>query len=231
MGPLPAPDAGDARQLSGRRESLCARFVDRLAVTGASITVFDAVGHQSTICSTDAVASAVEELQFTMGEGPHWLALHTGRPVLVPDVRHQQAEWPAIGPAVCDAGVGALFAFPLLIGAATVGVVDLYRSTSGKLSAHDVSTAASLAGSVAGPAVRQAIRAADEAAPPELDVVPEMRREVQQATGMLLAQLNVTATEAFLRLRAYAFSSGRPVQDVARDVIGYRLDLSKDSDE
>ena len=53
-----------------------------------------------------------------------------------------------------------------------------------------------------------------------------MRREVHQATGMVLVQLNTTATDAFLRLRSHAFASGRTVQDVAHDVVTRQLDFS-----
>jgi AmiR/NasT family two-component response regulator len=52
-----------------------------------------------------------------------------------------------------------------------------------------------------------------------------MRREVHQATGMLTVQLDVTATEAFLRLRAHSFATGRAIQDVAHDVVARVLDF------
>jgi AmiR/NasT family two-component response regulator len=57
-----------------------------------------------------------------------------------------------------------------------------------------------------------------------------MRREVHQATGMILAQLNVPATEAFFRLRAHAFATGRTVQDVAHDVVTRILDFRELTD-
>ena len=54
-------------------------------------------------------------------------------------------------------------------------------------------------------------------------VTPAMRREVHQATGMILVQLDTTATIAYSRLQAYAFANGRTVQDVARDVVRRHL--------
>lgn len=59
----------------------------------------------------------------------------------------------------------------------------------------------------------------------------ELRRDIHQATGMVLAQLNISATDAFSRLRAYAFSTNRTVQEVARDVLARRLDFSQLSDD
>jgi AmiR/NasT family two-component response regulator len=42
---------------------------------------------------------------------------------------------------------------------------------------------------------------------------------VHQATGMILVQLDTTATIAYSRLQAYAFAEGRTVLSVARDVV------------
>jgi AmiR/NasT family two-component response regulator len=52
------------------------------------------------------------------------------------------------------------------------------------------------------------------------------RREVHQATGMILAQMRVTPADALLVLRGHAFASGRTVLEVAADVIDRRLDFS-----
>jgi len=90
---------------------------------------------------------------------------------------------------------------------------------------RELAMARRLAGSAAAPALRTAVRSADNEEDKALREVPEMRREVHQATGMLLAQLDTTATDAFMRLRAHAFSSGRPVGDVAHDVVTRRLDF------
>ncbi|WP_354576765.1 ANTAR domain-containing protein [Frigoribacterium sp. UYMn621] len=49
--------------------------------------------------------------------------------------------------------------------------------------------------------------------------VPALRREAHQATGMILVQLDTTATIAYSRLQAYAFAQGRTVLSVARDVV------------
>jgi hypothetical protein len=52
--------------------------------------------------------------------------------------------------------------------------------------------------------------------------------QVHQATGMILAQLGISAEAAFARLRAYAFAHDRRLGDVARDVVGRRLRFEPD---
>jgi GAF domain-containing protein len=206
---------------------LCDPFLKLLSMTGGSITVLGRAEHPSTICTSDTVAARVEELQFELGEGPHWEALRTGRAVSVADVATDSfARWPMFGPAVADTTARALFSIPLLLGAITIGVVDLYRSRPGEMDPRELAIARRLAGSAAAPALRTAVRSADKEEDKALREVPEMRREVHQATGMLLVQLDTTATDAFMRLRAHAFSNGRPVGDVAHDVVTRRLDFT-----
>ena len=51
------------------------------------------------------------------------------------------------------------------------------------------------------------------------------RLEVYQAQGMVMVDLGVSLTEAMALLRAHAFTLGRPLGDVARDVVTGRLRL------
>ena len=53
------------------------------------------------------------------------------------------------------------------------------------------------------------------------------RAELHQAAGMLTAQLELPIPEALARLNAHAVATGRPVLDVARDVIARQLQLSR----
>jgi AmiR/NasT family two-component response regulator len=46
---------------------------------------------------------------------------------------------------------------------------------------------------------------------------------IYQATGMIAAQLDDTVSDALARLRAAAFASGRPVYDIAQDVVERRV--------
>jgi GAF domain/ANTAR domain len=206
---------------------LCGLFVDALFVTGGSISVFGRDGHHTTVCATNSVAARGDTLQFELGEGPHWEALATGSPVLSPDLSSQQwSNWPTFSALAQEIGMAAVFAFPMTMGAVRIGVVDLYSDTPRRLDAHQVSLAASMAGRTAMPAVRQAMRSAEDPFPLEHEHAPALRREVHQATGMIGAQLHVTLTEAFTRLRTYSFTSGRPVEDIAHDVVSRRMNFS-----
>ncbi|TFC93496.1 ANTAR domain-containing protein [Cryobacterium sinapicolor] len=203
---------------------LCSPFIDDLGVTGVSIAVFGPRGGQTTICSSDAVAARIDELQFDLGEGPQWATLKTGVPTLVPDVSTGTHDsWPIFAASIGSLHVGALFSFPLLMGAVTVGAVGLYRRTAGALSPQHIEIAVTLASALTDVAVRHAIAGAGIEGAGESMLTPAMRREVHQATGMILVQLDTTATIAYSRLQAHAFANGRTVQDIARDVVSRHL--------
>jgi GAF domain-containing protein len=223
------PDSGDRfiESRFGRPANLCTPFIEQLPISGVSISVFDEAGRQSTICTSDATAARLDEIQFDLGEGPHWEALRTGQPVLVSNVlRGPHDAWPIFAEALRDLDVGALFAFPMVMGAVTVGVVDLYRSVPEALDGEAFGLAISLSARVARRAVHEALQLADDDSAEHAIAAPAMRREVHQATGIVLVQLGVSASEAFFRLRAHAFANGRSVQDVARDVVAQRIDFS-----
>ena len=204
--------------------SFCMPFVRALAVDGASISVFGHDGVQATICSSDAIAARAEELQFELGEGPHWEALARRHPVLCPNLADErESDWPVFLESARGIGIGALFAIPMVLGAALVGIVDLYCLRPHHLDERSTSLASALAGRIAASAVDHAMFAATNHESEETSISPALRREVHQATGMILSQLEISATDAFSRLQGYAFSSGRTIEDIAHEVVGRRL--------
>jgi hypothetical protein len=208
-----------------RVAGLCSTFLELLPVDGASVSVFDSLGRQSTVCTSGPVIAKIEELQFDLGEGPQWDALRTGTLVLVPHLERARERWPVFAGAALEVGAAALFAFPMRMGAVTVGVVGLYCALPGDLIEADLSAAVRQSHRITRRAVAQALRSADHDADDEQPASPALRREVHQATGMVLVQLDTDATEAFARIRGYAFASGLTVQQVARQVVTRELDF------
>lgn len=207
-------------------EDLCAPFVERLAVTGASISILGTGGAHLTVCSSDSVATRLDELHLGLGEGPRWQVTRTGRTASSADVSlDADTLWPVFGAAATLLGARAVFACPIIVGRVVIGVVDMYRLTPGLLSSDAAAQARSLTRSVAAPAAMKALGAANRHDSVEAPRAPALRREVHQATGMVFVQMNVRMNEAFALLRAHAFASDRSVEDVARDVIDGRIDF------
>ena len=207
-----------SRQVGSR---LASPFLELLSIDGVAISVFDQSRRSTVLHCTDATARQLEELHFTLGEGPLFDAFASGALVAVPDLA-ATTEWPSFLRGATQLMVGAIFVFPLMLGAVCTGAVLCYRRTAGPLAAGLPEIGTSLGRAIAGPAFREAILVAVNETPDESTPI-ELRREVHQATGMVLAQLNISATEAFSRIRAHAFSSGHAVNEVANDVIAGRL--------
>ncbi len=171
-----------------------------------------------------ATSAALEDVQFTLGQGPCVEAVASGAPVLVADLATAAARWPAFTAAAQDFGVGALFAFPLQIGAISVGVLLAHRAAVGPLSVQQTADALALADALAVLLVHLATPGAAGAPPGSDRAAPATyRAQVHQATGMISVQLNVNLAEALVRLRARAYAEGRLVTEVADDVVARRL--------
>ena len=176
-------------------------------------------------------SAALEEVEFTLGEGPGADCVAAGLPVLVADLPGAVSRWPVFTPAAVDLGVRAVFALPLRIGAISVGSLLAYRHTVGPLREGQLVDAVALADTLTALLLR---RATDEASrsiveggkPERGRAVPETHRlEVHQATGMISVQLGVSLAEALVRLRAHAFAADRSMNEVAADVVARRLRL------
>jgi hypothetical protein len=194
--------------------------VAEIEVDAAAITVRTAARAQDVLAATDNWALRLEELQYTVGDGPGVQAYRTGGPVLISDLLVGESRWPGFADVVAEVGAAAAFAFPLQAGGIRLGTLALYRRRPGALGPDELADAAILA-DLATTALLTDIAAQSP------DAEPAVGRydDVNIATGMLAVQLKVSVEDAFLRLRAHAFSRRRPLLDVARDVLERRLRL------
>jgi GAF domain-containing protein len=216
--------SSDGTDLPGSLASACVRA---LPVSGVGLALMTDEGPAGIITATDGAALELEELQFTLGEGPCVDASRTGRPVLQPDLAvTAPVRWPAFAGGALEAGIRAVFAFPLRVGAIRVGVLDLYRDHAGPLSPDELTDALSFADAAtlvllheqAGSPVRGAIPIADD------------RAEVHQATGVVSVQASVGLAEALVMLRARAFAESRPLGGLARDVLAGTVNFGRADD-
>jgi GAF domain len=121
---------------------ICEACLAVLPVTRAAVTVMTSADRQEPIWASDEVASHLDELQFSLGEGPCVEAFTAGRPVLVPDLAELSGHrWPMFADAARRTSVQALFVLPLQAGAIVVGVLDLYRDATGMLAPDELAAA------------------------------------------------------------------------------------------
>lgn len=219
---------GDRPRDGAALDRLCVGVMSALPIDGAVISVTTGAAVRAYSGASDPVCAHLDDLQFTLGEGPCWRAVRYGRPALVGDLSGQAGErWPMFTPAVLAAGFRAIFAFPLQIGAIRLGTLGLFCLRPGLLDGEALDDALIVADLAAltllDTAAGDPSFAADSPLAGSLDDVGVYRAEVHQATGMAMAQLGVSAQEALVRLRAHAFGAGLTVDEIAREIVARRL--------
>ena len=207
-------------------DRLCGAAVELLDLRGAGMSLIVDGELRGTAGVSDPGIAAVQELQLELGEGPCYAAWMAGEPVLEADLAGPGTRrWPAFAAAAEAAGVRAVFAFPLHVGAIRIGVLILYRGRPGLLTVEELARGLVLA-DVATQIVLGLQAGADgEALHQQLANEPAHWAEVHQATGIVSVQLGVPLDEALVRLRAHAFGAGRTLRSVARAVVDGELRL------
>jgi hypothetical protein len=218
----PAMNSTPTPELDGLLRSCCRAT----GLDGAGVSIVDGGGTREPLYASDEVATVIERLQLTLGEGPCVDSAATGTPVLVADLTDPRdfvaSRWPVFRNEATRTGARAIFAFPIRIGAIWLGAVDFYRRSPGPLSQPELSTALSSVEEVGLAVLEAPNRYGDPDAPTTTNM------SVHQAAGMVMGQLDSSIEEAMVRLRATAYGEGVSINVLAADVIKGRRRFSKE---
>jgi GAF domain-containing protein len=222
-------------------DALCTELLRPAGVDGAAVAVLSPANQSRELAyATDDVAQKLDELQYTIGEGPCFDAYLDDHPQFYPqlDSVGDAPRWPIFAADATDLGVRALFAFPIPDGRRPMGALELYRRDPGRLTdgQHDSASACATAIAarlqanwescvvLAGSAERalEAVVTFDA-----LSESPDAftRTQVHIAAGMVAEQLGISAGEGVDRLRAHSYAHGRALSLLAADIIARRLTL------
>jgi hypothetical protein len=193
---------------------------------GAGVMLMSGEIPRGSLCTSNTVSHLIEELQYTLGEGPCVDAYQQDKVVTEPDLADPVTRrWPAFTPPTLQAGVRAIFGFPLRVGSVRLGALNLYRDRSGPLSGDQHADALVVADVAARWVLEAQAGAPLDTVADELEAGADFHFVVHNAAGIVSVQRQVSVTEALIRLRAYAFTSDRLLTDVAEDVVAHRLRL------
>jgi hypothetical protein len=199
---------------------LCLAFSEMLAADGASITVGIASPERIVLCATDAPSAGVEDAQEILREGPSLDAYRTGKPVSGLSIAEQRLRWPMLtemldtrGPQLC------LHAFPVRPVEDVLGVVCVYQTAERGLAV--TSDEAQFLANALGVALL-----GDLDSHSLTDDRWAVRDRLDQATGMVVAQLKIKPEDAAAVLRAHAFAHATTLETVSSWVLDRVLDFS-----
>lgn len=201
-------------------------------MTGAGIMLMSGDVPRGSLCTTDDVSDLIEQLQYSLGEGPCVDACQHDSPVLEPDLADPATpRWLAFTEPAVAAGVRAVFGFPLSVGAARLGALNLYCDRPGLLTDEQYADALVMADIAAQSVLMLQANALPGTLAAALEESADFQYVVHQASGMVAAQLEVSVAQALIRLRAYAFGNDRLLADVAGDVVARKLRFDAESGE
>lgn len=167
--------------------------------------------------SSSETGSELDMLQMDLGDGPNAASARTRDSVNVADISLQRYQWPMFADAAMVKGVRAVFVFPITSPESTVAVMTLYRGFTGALSSAEASQAQTLT-----EAATQVVLHHSQVEPGAgYHHQPTSARwvQIQQASGMVSVQLNISPADALAVLRAHAYSTEQPLVSVARCVV------------
>lgn len=195
------------------------------SVVDAGIVLADAEGALHPVASTGKRVSDMEVVQLATGSGPCFVAYQTGQPVEVDDIAASRERWPEFAELALAKGYLAMHAFPLRLRDVTLGSLNLFCESTGRLSDQDAVLAQAMADVATIGIVQDRILTNHATINDQLTAALDSRVRIEQAKGLLAHRHDITVEEAFALLRSHARRRGLKLHDVADDVVGRRLHL------
>lgn len=206
--------AGDDRGAVEAAGALIRWSMRLLDVTGAGVMMADERGVLRSVMVSSEAVRVLEADELERGRGPCVESHRTACAVIHADVDVVDDRWPQFGPAARAGGMRAAHAIPVLGGGAAIGVLNLFRATTGGLTSADAQLAHDLVG-----AVRAGGDAASSVTADRMAMAFADAAVIEQAKGMLAVRLRVDIRTAAAVLRHVARERHRTDSDLAADVV------------
>ena len=196
--------------------ALAKRTVANCDAAGVTLVI---VGQPTTPAATDRVVFEVDLVQYGTGQGPCLDAIADSNVVRV-DLIGTEVRYSRLAPGAMDVGINSIVSFPLVAGGRTMGALNLY---SRRPHAFDDEDTAQVVAPLVGYAAD--VLAASPLYAYSLEMIEGLVETVGhqaiigQATGMLMAEGDLSRTKAFDLLRDRALSDGLSLPDAARRVL------------
>lgn len=189
-----------------------------LEVAGAGVMLVDEAGSLRFCSTNNEVLHKLEGLQIDLDEGPCLLAYRSGEIVLAEDLR-EDPRFPSFGPRALEAGMAAVYSFPMRLDHHVIGALNLYAEHPGAFAAEQIE----VGGVFADVATSYLLNARDIAQRDlltrQLQHALDSRVLIEQAKGYVAALSGADPAEAFELVRGYARRNQIRVRVVARRLL------------
>lgn len=201
---------------------LCDSYRELADADAAALTVSYATSNRVTLCATNDVARRLEDLQDVVGEGPGHSAAESGQIEICMVPAGASPRWSMFVDAAEDVSPStSIHAVPMQPGGQIFGVITLYQSPQRAkplgLQRQELQFLADVVG-----AALLNDPGASEVSP---DGPWSSRALVHQATGMVVAQLQLPPDDALAILRAHAYAQQTTLSEIASAVVQRRIEF------
>jgi transcriptional regulator with GAF, ATPase, and Fis domain len=210
-------------------DRLCRCAAHELRLAGAAVTLVPTAGAHVVSAASNPATRQHEDEQFGVGEGPTQDVFSSQSPVEVTDLERTAAgRWPGYAPAASAAGVRAVVALPLQLGAVTFGVLTLSGPDPRVFNRAEMRTALIFAELATQLLIDNSMEEPTAGLDPDHHAAMAIHGHIYQAQGMTMVDLGVPLPEALARMRAHAYATNQDLADLATDIIAGRTVLPAD---
>jgi GAF domain-containing protein len=175
-------------------------------------------GRPYSAATSNNLAAQIDELQYSVDQGPCLDAMRSGTVIQVDDLSRDN-RWDHYRPHALAHGVLSSLSLPLIVDGESLGALNLYSSTPAALAgphrehAEEFATKCAAALTVSLRQVRQAQMQQ------QLAEAMVSSSVIDQAIGILMGQQRCTATAAFNLLRQASQHRNRKLRDIAAEIV------------
>jgi GAF domain-containing protein len=202
---------------------LATHYVELFPADEAGVVLADARGSLHVMASSTERMRILELYELQNDEGPCLDALRTGEPVINVELAGADKRWPRFAPEARGDGFTLVHALPMRLRGRIVGVVNVFATSTERITPEDVRVAQALAGVATIGLLQERSVREGRVLTEQLQHALVTRVVIEQAKGVLAERLSVEMPDAFELLRGYARSTNSRVGDVARRVASGEL--------
>lgn len=214
-------DDYDVAEVLHRLVSYCVELMD---ATAAGLMLSDQHGALHALAASTERARLLELFQLQTNEGPCLDCFRSSEAVLAPDLSQRSRQWPQFAPKAMEAGFRSVHAIPMRLRQDTIGALNLFHSTPGSLSTHDVQLAQAMADIATIGILHERAIHRSEVVTEQLQTALNNRIVIEQAKGVLAQAGGVEMHEAFTVLRDYSRSNSVRLSDIAHQLAAGSID-------
>jgi GAF domain-containing protein len=175
------------------------------------------------MAASDQRAEFLELFQVQHDEGPCVETYRSGQVVVAQASDGGLDHWPLFRTACAEAGFSSVVAVPMRLDGKVIGGLNLFGTAGQPAATMTTARVAEAMAKVAAIVIEKDQVSRDrDTLIGQLETALESRVAIEQAKGVLVANLDITANEAFALLRQRARSNRQLLKDVATEVVKTR---------